>query len=327
MMADEEPSPGNIFSKSIGQSIGQSLRNLEDEVNEEAEEEPEEKPSGKQALFGDREKRMQAALQAELDDEPDEDGEGGGFEQGPENPNPLNLYQEDFEKSVWTIQVEKNSNWFSGNYLPDEMTIAFADLENGKVEYAKDPFTGGKWYISGNSVYFERQPFKVLNVAGPGIQYFRASMEGWCNDGMQMECAGYVSGYSPLFPTSVLGRFLMTKQKTITVEEKEKRLKKTKREMREDSGGLFLSSFDDEDEDGEESDVPKPKPKKVMDLSEDLTDEQQLRKEASEWVPSSISTAQKSNMDGLTKSLERLAGTVEETARRNFSQDPDTKSK
>ena len=218
-------------------------------------------------------------------------------------------------------QVEKNSNWFSGNYVPNELMMAFTDEETGKVEFAGDSLTGGRWYASGNSVYFERQPFKVLGPLGPGVQYFRGSLEGWCSDDMKLQCAGYVSGYSPLFPTAVLGRFLMTREKAITQEEKEKRLKRTQRELRGDASSLLLAKYDDED--GEEEGGSAPKPKKVVDLSDDLTEEQMLRKEAAEWVPSSIESQSATRMDGLTKSLERLAGTVEETARRNFSQDDD----
>ena len=33
------------------------------------------------------------------------------------------------------------------------------------------------------------------------------------------QAAGYVSGYSPLFPTAILGRFLMTKVKSIGTDE------------------------------------------------------------------------------------------------------------
>ena len=39
--------------------------------------------------------------------------------------------------------------------------------------------------------------------------------------------------------------------------------------------------------------TPSPEPSQVMDLSEDLTEEQQLRKDASEWVPSSVQSSQK----------------------------------
>ena len=35
----------------------------------------------------------------------------------------------------------------------------------------------------------------------------------------KLQAAGYVSGYSPLFPTAILGRFLMTKVKAISQEE------------------------------------------------------------------------------------------------------------
>jgi len=35
----------------------------------------------------------------------------------------------------------------------------------------------------------------------------------------KLQAAGYVSGYSPLFPTAILGRFLMTRVKAISREE------------------------------------------------------------------------------------------------------------
>ena len=40
------------------------------------------------------------------------------------------LQEEDFTSSIWKVQLEKNGNWFSGNYVPDEFTMAISSNEN-----------------------------------------------------------------------------------------------------------------------------------------------------------------------------------------------------
>ena len=111
-------------------------------------------------------------------------------------PEPILLSEEDFENSIWEVQVEKNGNWFSGNYVPDSFKMAISNNENQTCEYAGESTTKGKWYMDSTSFYFERRPLGFLGPINPGMEYFRASLTGWTNDentGDRLQTAGYVS--------------------------------------------------------------------------------------------------------------------------------------
>jgi len=301
--------PKKKASSAIAEGLGNTLAgftkaidNYEEEIQKE--EGPQEAKSGKEALFGDREQKIKAAAEADMEEFEEMIDEGKDL---PENPNPLLLSNEDFEKSIWKIQVEKNGNWFSGNYVPGELKIAFASNDDGIVEYAGDPFTKGKWFTDSGSVYFERRPLGALGPLSPGQEYFRGSLQGWATDDLELQTAGYVSGYSPLFPTAILGRFLMTREKKISQTELEDRLAYSRKEL-----GLDKSA-----------ELEAAAPKKTLDLSEDLTDEEERRKLAAEWMPSTLldENAKDQKQDQMTKSLERLKETVVETGSKYMDED------
>uniref|UniRef100_A0A7S4P490 Uncharacterized protein n=1 Tax=Guillardia theta TaxID=55529 RepID=A0A7S4P490_GUITH len=276
--AEDEEKPIIPDSKTMGQNIGRALsgatkswdaigESLGVEEEEEAVEEPK---TGKDALFGGREQKIFEAMEKDL-----QESEGGESEELPECPEPILFAAEDFEKSVWRIQVEKSGNWFTGNYVPSDFRVAFSSADDGLVEYGGDPFTKGKWYCDGSSVYFDRRPFAALGPLGPGCEYFRATLQGWANDELQLQSAGYVSGYSPLFPTAVLGKFLMTREKKSGPEEIAERKQYSAKELRR-GGGEALPE------------AAATKKKMMLDLSEELSDEERRRKEAAEWMPSTI---------------------------------------
>eukprot|EP00286_Rhodomonas_abbreviata_P005194 CAMPEP_0181326980 /NCGR_PEP_ID=MMETSP1101-20121128/21822_1 /TAXON_ID=46948 /ORGANISM="Rhodomonas abbreviata, Strain Caron Lab Isolate" /LENGTH=304 /DNA_ID=CAMNT_0023435539 /DNA_START=282 /DNA_END=1196 /DNA_ORIENTATION=+ len=291
-MADGEKSAGSAIAQGLGKGLAgmsKALDQIDAEI--EAEEGPKETKSGKDALFGGREDKIREAAKADMEEE--EEGE-----QLPVNPNPLLLNVEDFEKSVWKIQVEKNGNWFTGNYVPSQFDMAFADEDSGVAEFAGDPFTKGKWYADSSSIYFERKPLGALGPLSPGQEYFRGALRAWATDDLQLQTAGYVSGYSPLFPTAILGRFLMTRVAKITEAEYKDRLLYSKKEL-----GLIKAPVEE-----------KPPPLKTVDLSDELTDEEERRRLAAEWMPSSIMDVddKKDTTAAMTKSLERLKQSVTE---------------
>lgn len=171
-------------------------------------------------------------------------------------------------------------------------------------EYAGESLTKGKWYMDSNSFYFERRPLGFLGPISPGMEYFRASLTGWTSDenkGDKLQAAGYVSGYSTLFPTAILGRFLMTKVKSISQEEIEQRRAYTQSVL------------------NPPKEAPKLEKSKAaaLDLTDELSEEERLRVEAAEWVPSTItSTAPDKNAnieDQLGGAFERLKNTVQDT--------------
>lgn len=314
-----EGEPKKKASSAIAEGIGNSLAGFSkalDDLEEEvaAEEGPQEKKTGKEALFGDREQKIRAAAEADMEELEEELDEGKEL---PPNDKPVLLAPEDFEKSVWKIQVEKNGNWFSGNYVPAQMEIAFTDADAGLVEYARDPFTKGKWFSDSGSVYFERRPLGALGPLSPGQEYFRGSLTGWATDSLQLQTAGYVSGYSPLFPTAILGRFLLTRVKPISQTELTERLAYSRKELGMDkAAGALAGAGEGEGEGG-------AKKKATLDLSDDLSDEEERRRLAAEWMPSTlIDEANKDpKQDQMTKSLERLKKTVTETGSKYMDED------
>ena len=281
------------------------------------------------------------------------------------------MSEEDFENSIWEVQVEKNGNWFSGNYVPDSFKMAISNNENQTCEYAGESTTKGKWYMDSTSFYFERRPLGFLGPINPGMEYFRASLTGWTNDentGDRLQTAGYVSvlylcggrvtrlcrvcpyaascvawfescprratdpvhlspspsaasripvvvalfqdvpthwgraqGYSPLFPTAILGRFLMTKVKSVSKEEIVERRAYTNSVLNPKAAAPQIEA----------------KKAPMLDLTDDLSEEERLRVEAAEWVPSSIREAPSEKEEGLEDKLgsafDRIKKTVQDT--------------
>jgi len=179
-----------------------------DDDDDEAAKEAAKKKSSKDVLFGGREQKINEG--AEKDLEGMEAGDLAPLSDEP-IPEPIIYKKQDFVNTVWKIQVEKNGNWFSGNYAPDTFYVALGEEE--KCEFGGDPLTMGKWYMDSGSIYIERRPFGALGPLGPGKEYYRCSLTGWATDDLLFQAAGVVSGYSPLFPVAILGRCLMTREK------------------------------------------------------------------------------------------------------------------
>lgn len=178
-----------------------------------------------------------------------------------------------------------------------------------KAEFGGDPFTGGKWYMDSGCVYVERRPFAALGPLGPGKEYYRMSLTGWATDDLQFQAAGVVSGYSPLFPVAILGRCLMTREKKTDEEYLKKKIKAAASKVEGATKKLPKGTT-----------TKKKKVSKIIDISDDLTEEEERRRMAAEWVPSTIvdvkggggNLADKVST-GMSGSLERLKGTVEES--------------
>lgn len=301
----KEEGDATKMAKSIGSALGGGLAGITQSLDEYgAELDAEEAAAGeteeKKGLFEDRTAKMQAAMEKDLL----EDEAGALAEQELDCPEPILLSEEDFTSSIWKVQVEKNGNWFSGNYVPDEFTMAISSNENQTCEYAGEALTKGKWYMDSSSFYFERRPLGFMGPISPGMEYFRASLTGWTSDentGDKLQAAGYVSGYSTLFPTAILGRFLMTKVKSISKEEITERRAYTQSVLNPPKA------------------APKLEEAKTMalDLTDDLSEEERLRVEAAEWVPSTITSTAPEKEDGIEEKLggafERLKKTVKDT--------------
>jgi len=303
----KEDGDATKLAKDIGASLGSGLAGFTKSLDDMgAELDAEEAEAGieqgeKKGLFEDRGAKMKAAMEKDMLEEA-----GGGLstEEDVPCPNPIFMSEEDFASSIWKVQVEKNGNYFSGNFVPDEFTMAISNNENQTCEYAGERLTKGKWYMDSSSFYFERRPLGFLGPLSPGMEYFRASITGWTNDegkGDKLQAAGYVSGYSPLFPTAILGRFLMTKVKSISADEITERRKYAQ---------TILNP-------------PKKAPKleeaksMAIDLTDDLSEEERLRVEAAEWVPSTITSTKPDKEEALEDKLgsafDRIKKTVQDT--------------
>lgn len=286
--------------KSLGKSLGDGIMGMQKVMDAVEQGNEEQDQSGKAALFGSREEAIRKASEADLAALEGEDMAMNGEVPIPE---PIQFKTEDFEKSVWKVQVEKSGNWFSGNYAPDEFMVALGDADSEKVEFGGDPLTRGKWYMDGACLYIERRPFGMLGPLGPGKEYYRVSLTGWATDDNKLQGGGIVSGYSTLFPVAILGRCLVTRERAIPEEEVKKRIRAAAGKV---EGARQLSG------------TKTKKRVKIVDLSDDLTEEEMRRKEAAEWMPSSfVDNNQPSIADQVSSSmgssLERLKGTVEES--------------
>ena len=111
----------------------------------------------------------------------------------------------------------------------------------------------------------------------------------------------FAQGYSPLFPTAILGRFLMTKVKSVSKEEIVERRAYTNSVLNPKAAAPQIEA----------------KKAPMLDLTDDLSEEERLRVEAAEWVPSSIREAPSEKQEGLEDKLgsafDRIKKTVQET--------------
>lgn len=300
-MSDED-GPRSTLAQGIGKGLA-GIKSSMDELDKEIEQEnPEEPKTGKEALFGGREKAIQDAALREFEEE----------EEAPPIPEPVLLTAEDFERSIWKVEIEKSGNWFSGNYVPSQLTIAFSTEDDGKCEFAGDPLTKGRWYLDSSCIYFERAPLGAMGVFSPfGKDNFRLSLTGWVSDSLQFQVGGFVGSYSALFPTALMGRALMTKVAKITEEEARQRILLSAAQV--DRSDMDAAAALPQSEGGTQA----QKRVNIIDLSDDLTEEERLKKEAAEWMPSTIVSGPKPDF---TKTLERLKGTVGEVAK-NYMDD------
>jgi len=293
----------------LAEGLGKGLAGIKlsmDQMDEEIEKESgEEAPkTGKEALFGGREKAIQAAAAREMEE----------VEEAPPIPEPILFSAADFERTVWKVQVEKSGNWFTGNYVPSQLTIAFGTEDDGTCEFGGDPLTKGRWYLDDTCIYFERSPLGALGVFSPfGKDNFRLSLTGWVSDTLQYQVGGFVGSYSALFPTAVMGRVLMTKVAAVTEEEARQRIRLSASQV--DRSALAESDSAAALPQGEGTQTGKRV--NIIDISDDLTDEERLRKEAAEWMPSTIVSGPRPDF---TKTLERLKGTVGDVAK-NYMDD------
>lgn len=122
MEGEKKPGVGAGLGKGLA-DFGKAIDDLAGEDDEE--EEPKyrtekEKKNSKDVLFGGREKKIAEGAEKDLDAM--DDGDLAPMSEEP-IPEPIIFKKEDFENSVWKVQVEKNGNWFSGNYAPDEFYV------------------------------------------------------------------------------------------------------------------------------------------------------------------------------------------------------------
>uniref|UniRef100_A0A7S0TZ86 Uncharacterized protein n=1 Tax=Hemiselmis andersenii TaxID=464988 RepID=A0A7S0TZ86_HEMAN len=248
----------------------------------------------KEVLFGGREAKIMQAAEKDLDEM--EAGDLTRMSDVP-IPEPILFNKADFENSVWRVQVEKTGNWFSGNYCPDEFLVALGAEE--KVEFAGDPLTGGKWYTDSGSLYIERKPIAALGPFGPGKEYYRMSLTGWATEDMTLQAAGVVSGFSPLFPVAILGRCLATSKKEISAEDLKQKIRASVAKV---GGGTSAKAL---------KEGGKKKRVKVLDISDDLTEEEERKKMAAEWMPSTIVDNKKDLSNAAAKVSEQMGGSLE----------------
>jgi hypothetical protein len=115
-----------------GANIGKGLADFgraidelaSDDDDDEAAKEAAKKKSSKDVLFGGREQKIIEG--AEKDLEGMEAGDLAPLSDEP-IPEPIIYNKQDFVNTVWKIQVEKNGNWFSGNYAPDTFYVSATD--------------------------------------------------------------------------------------------------------------------------------------------------------------------------------------------------------
>lgn len=303
----KEDGEATKMAKGIGAALGGGLAGITkslDDIGAELDAEAVEsgvEPGEKKSFFEDRRAKMEEAMERDLLE--DASGELATIDDDVPCPEPILLSEEDFASSIWEVQVEKNGNWFSGNYVPDKFLMAISSNENQTCEYAGEKTTKGRWYMDSNSFYFERRPFGFLGPISPGMEYFRASLIGWTNDentGDRLQTAGYVSGYSPLFPTAILGRFLMTRKKAISRDEIADRR-------------AYTDSILNPKKEAPKLEAKQP----MLDLTDDLSEEERLRVEAAEWVPSTITSTKSEQPEALEDKLgsafDRIKKTVQDT--------------
>jgi len=308
----KEDGDATKMAKSIGGALGSGFAGITKSLDEIGEQlDAEEAASGSEAadkkgFFEGRDERMKAGMERDMLEE--DGGELANIDEDEPCPEPIILSEEDFASSIWKVQVEKNGNWFSGNYVPSEFTMAIGNSEDQLCEFAGDKTTKGKWYVDSSSFYFERRPLGFMGPINPGMEYFRASLTGWTSDentGDKLQAAGYVSGYSPLFPTAILGRFLMTKVKAISQEEIVERRAYSQKV-------LFPEKFKPKLQ-------PVEKKSKALDLTDELDEEERLRVEAAEWMPSTVVSKKPESGEGdaiedkLGSAFDRIKKTVQDT--------------
>ncbi len=293
---------GDRPTSSLGKELGRGLADFSKDLRVVDEDDR----TGKEAIFGGREAAIKAAAEKDL-----EDMAGGEMARSGQIPipEPIIMNPKDIERQVWRVQVDKSGNWFSGNYCPDDFLVALGPADDGNLEFGGDSWTKGKWYLDNDCLYIERRPFGFLGPFGPGKEYYRVSLTGWATDENKIQMAGYVSGFSPLFPVAILGRCLMTRQKVIAEDD-------LKQKIRAAAGKVQGAASPAQLEGGKGSSTKKRL--KIVDLSDDLTDEELLKKEAAEWMPSTIidkkgPTIVDKLQDNMGGSLERLKGTLEES--------------
>lgn len=109
----------------IGKGLADFGRAIDELANDDDDEDvvkvKAEKKSSKDVLFGGREKKINEG--AEKDLEAMEAGDLAPLSEEP-IPEPIIYNAQDFTNTVWKVQVEKNGNWFSGNYAPDEFFVS-----------------------------------------------------------------------------------------------------------------------------------------------------------------------------------------------------------